>query len=175
MTVVASTVSTLTEEAEALLAVAETALATTDAGVPGLSYISVDPPAFDCCPALIVTVGRVAEASTSPFTPVEESMVRPKIVGMILVTYTITVLRCAANPGANGSLPSPAAMQTVAAETQQDVLALWSGVTNAFKNGDIFDSCLGFHRDPMNPVREQGGCVGWTWDLRAKINGIPNL
>ncbi len=173
MTVTASTVETLTEQAESVLDAAETALAGTVGGIPDLSYISTSPPAYDCCPALIVHVARLSEEFTSPSVPSPASMLRPEITGLILATYQIVVLRCAASLTANG-LPSPSAIQAVSAEVQQDAWALWNGITHAYKDGLIFDNCLGFHRDDLVPVREQGGCVGWEWTLRAVINGIPN-
>lgn len=173
MSVVASTVTTLTEYTEQLLTAAEDALATTSEGVPELSYYTLDDPAYDCCPALIVHVTSLQEALTNPIVPAEATALRPKLGGVILVSYTITVLRCAASPGPNGSLPPVDQMMQVAAQVQQDALALWSGITNAFNNGDIFDRCQGFHRDSLVAVREQGTCVGWAFNLRAMIPGIP--
>ncbi len=174
MTVVASTVDTLYEQAVALLAVAETALADTDAGAPDDAYVTLDEPAYDCCPALIVHVRRLGEEVTSPATPPGSTALRPKIGGVILATYVITVLRCAAQMSLNGDPPSPAAQQAVAATVLADGFALWNGVTHAFNDGDIFDSCYGFHRDDMVPVRDRGGCVGWEWAIRPVIPGIPN-
>lgn len=174
MTITASTVTTLTEYAEQLLTAAENALATTDEGVPPLSYITLDDPAYDCCPALIVHITGLQEALTNPIVPAEATALRPKLGGVILVSYAITVLRCAASPGNNGALPSVSAMMEAAAQVQQDGWALWNGITHAFNDGEIFDRCQGFHRDALVPVREQGGCVGWQFNLRAMIPGIPN-
>lgn len=169
-----STVFTLSEYTDELLEAAALALAGTDEGTPELVYSTASRPAYDCCPALIVYVAQIAEAAVSPGFP-EASAKRTVIAGLINATYLITVLRCAANPGANGSMPSVDSMIDVAHQTQQDVFALWNGLRNAVRDGDIFERCIGVVFDPARPVTEQGGCVGWEITVRAHVPGyVPS-
>lgn len=173
MSVLASDIDTLGVYADALLAVCETALEATEEGAPP-AYLSAAAPAFDCCPALIVHVSRLAEASTSPVGPGEAPARRVTLGSVILVTYVIDILRCAANPKGTNSLPSPTAMTAVAHVVEQDAFAIWNGIRHAVQDGDLFETCLGVHYDGGVPIREQGGCVGWSFTIRASIPGIPN-
>lgn len=170
MSVIESDVSTLGVYADDLLVVCETALAATEEGTPP-SWTSPAPPAFDCCPALIVHVSRLAEAPTAPASPSEQTARRVTLGGVILATYVIDILRCAANPPTSGRLPTPAAITAVAHVVQQDAFAIWNGLRAAVRSGDIFETCQGVHFDGGQPIREQGGCVGWEFIVRAMIPG----
>jgi hypothetical protein len=168
-----STVTTLTEYAHAVLAVAETALATTTAGVPDRSYVSPAAPVFDCCPMLTVHIPAMAEAGTAPVVPVEAPARRGQYGNIILVTYVVTTLRCA--PSIEGNLlPSVVDMEAAAAEVLEDGWAIWNGIRHAVQDGTLFTDCLGVHFDGGRSVSEQGGCVGWQHTIRAQIPGIPN-
>ena len=169
-----STVFTLSEYADELLEASALALAETDEGTPDLVYMTASRPAYDCCPALIVYISEMAEASVSPGFP-EASAKRTVIAGLINATYLITILRCAANPGPNGQMPSTTSMIDVAHQTQQDVWALLNGLRNAVRDGDLFERCIGVVFEPARPVTEQGGCVGWEITVRAHVPGyVPS-
>lgn len=169
----ASDVHTLSDYAQAVLAVCEDSLATTDDGTPDRSYVTAAPPTWDCCPFLSVYVARLAEETTSPVSPLPATAQRGEFGNIILATYVITAVRCAAAPQGT-QLPSIAAMQAVADQVDQDGWALWNGLRHAVANGVIFDNCTGVHFDGGNPIVEQGGCVGWSFNIRASIPGIPN-
>jgi hypothetical protein len=173
MVVVASTIDTLSAYADDLLVVAENVLVDTDEGTPSLSYVTAAAPAFDCCPALMLHISRLAEAPTSPSAPAEATAKRVTMGSIILVSYEIIIIRCAANPDATGT-PNVAEQTAVAHQVQQDGWALWNGLRHAVKNNEIFETCLGVHFDGGLPVREQGACVGWTFTIRASVPGIPN-
>lgn len=169
-----STITTLTDEADALLAVCEAALATTDAGVPDRVFLSPSPPIWDCCPFLNVYVAGLREETTSPISPIAETALRGKFGNVILATYVITAVRCAPVPAGLNGLPSVADIQASAIEVEQDGWALWNGIRHAHADGVIFDRCIGVHFDGGSPIAEQGGCVGWQFQIRASIPGIPN-
>lgn len=170
----ASTVHTLTDYAEQVLLVSGDALATTDSGCPDRVFISPDAPVFDCCPFVNVYVSALREETTSPLSPTETAL-RTKFGSVILATFVISAVRCAANPMSIDNMPTAAAITASAAEVQQDGWALWNGIRDAQQNGLLFDGCIGLHFDGGVPIPEQGGCVGWVFSLRASIPGIPNL
>lgn len=172
MVVVLSTIETLTLYAEDVLSVAETALALTDAGVPDRSYISPAAPTFDCCPALMVYVSGLQEASTSPLSPSEATARRTDFGNIIMATYSLSAIRCAAVPDQHGNPPPAVDIQATAVTVQQDGWTLWNGFRDAIADGEIFDGCLGAHFLGGTPIAEQGGCCGWTFTLRASIPGI---
>ena len=171
MSIVPSTVATLSDYSDAVLEVAIDALNTTTAGAPDRAYVSPAPPAFDCCPALMVHVASLTEEATSPGTP-GGSARRGDFGSIILAGYQIWAIRCA--PVMDGDLlPAPSEIAASALEVQEDGWALWNGLRHAVKNGDIFERCTGVHFDGGVPIPEQGGCVGWTFRIRAMIPGIP--
>jgi hypothetical protein len=167
-----STITSLTELADALLVTASTSLAATTAGTPALSYLSPAPPAFDCCPALIVHVQSMGEEATSPLSPVGATGMRDKYGRIILAQLAITALRCAPPVQSDGSVLT-ADIRASAIEVQEDGWALWNGITCAIKNGVFKDLCSIVHIDRSAVISEQGGCVGWAMILRTEIGGIP--
>lgn len=171
--IIESTVDTLSQYALDVLEVAEEALATTDGGTPDRSYVDAAPPAWDCCPFLNVYVAALAEAPTAPVTPAEATAQRTSFGSIILATYVITAVRCAASIGPD-NLPSVLDLNTVASHVQQDGWALWNGLRHAVACGRLFDTCTGVHFDGGRPINTQGGCVGWVFQIRAMVPGIPN-
>lgn len=174
MTVAVSTISTLTEYAHDVKDVCLLSLAGTIGGIPETAEVTASAPSYDCCPSLYVHISALREAPTSPLGPPEATAMRTKFGNVILVTYVITVIRCAANPSGVNNLPTSAAIEAVAAEVLEDGWALWNGLRHALEDGTIFDGCLGVHFDGGAPVQEQGGCVGWIFTIRASIPGIPH-
>lgn len=172
MVVVPSTLTTLTEYAQAVLLVAENALADTAEGSPVRSYVSPAAPTFDCCPQLTVHVNGLFEAPTSPLSPTEATALRTKFGNVILATYVTTAIRCAPVPNSKGNPPSAEEIGDVAVIVTEDGWALWNGFRNAIACDELFEDCLGVHFDGGVPIREQGGCVGWQFTIRAHIPGI---
>lgn len=167
-----STITSLTTLAQALLTTSYHALQTTTEGAPALRYISPSAPAFDCCPALIVNVTSLSEEATSPLTPAAAPGMRDKYGRIILAGFTITALRCAPPISKNGVVIA-ADIEAVAVIVEEDGWALWNGITCAIKNETWKDLCSIVHLDLSFAIPEQGGCVGWQFNLRAEIGGIP--
>lgn len=173
MSVAPSTIATLSDYADDVLVVAINALNTTTAGAPDRAYVSPAIPTFDCCPALLVNVAALGEANTSPTTPSQAPARRSWWGNIILATYQIWAIRCAPVIE-EGVLPSPSEIAASALEVQEDGWALWNGFRHAILDDEIFTHCLGAHFLGGAPIPEQGGCVGWLFQIRAHIPGIPN-
>lgn len=167
-----STVTSLYDLAEEVLSVAEGCLGTTAAGVPSLSYVSPALPAFDCCPALIVSVAALTEEGTSPQATAMDTGRRASYGRVNLAALTVTALRCAPSMQKDGSVPI-SAIEQAASETLEDGWALWCGFYHAIINGTFEGTCSDVHFDSGRAVIEQGDCVGWTFLFRCQINGIP--
>jgi hypothetical protein len=168
-----SDVTSLSDLAQAVLTTARACLATTAAGVPATYYVAPAAPAFDCCPALIVHVASLTEESTSPLSPVAATGQRTKYGRINLVGIVVTALRCAPKLQADGSVLT-ADIEAVAIEVQEDAWSLWCGFAHAIQCESFLDLCSDVHFDRGVSVAEQGGCVGWTFNFRAELGGIPN-
>ena len=169
-----STITGLTTLTSSLLAVAAAALDDTTAGAPDLVYVSPAAPAFDCCPALIVNVASLSEESTSPLTPPAATGRRSSYGRIALAQLVLSALRCAPRVQQDGSVLT-SDIEAVAVTVQEDAWALWNGVTCAIKNEVFLDLCSDIHIDRAVQIREQGGCVGWEFAIRAELGGIPCL
>lgn len=167
----ASTIGTLGEFADQVLAVAAASLEHTDAGVPPRVYVSpTDPPTFDCCPFLAVSVTSLRERDTEPLTSGGDQK-RNTVGAVNMVTYSVWAVRCAV-PWEPPVAPSVGELAASANEVLQDGWALWNGMRSAIRQGDIFTLCQGARLIGGDPVEEQGGCVGWVFTLEAMIEGI---
>jgi hypothetical protein len=171
---VANTVSSLYDLAAEVLTVSQDCLATTAAGTPAISYVSPATPAFDCCPALIVHVQSLTEETTSPLSPAPATGARAGSFGRInLAQLVVSALRCAPRLQNDGSV-LVADKQAVALEVLEDGWALWCGFAHAIQCGSFQGLCSDVHFDRGQSINEQGGCVGWQFNFRAMIEGIPN-
>jgi hypothetical protein len=166
-------VNGLYELSQLTLTTAVACIATTDSGAPDLQYVSPAQPAFDCCPAVIVHVAALGEENTSPLSATDTGH-RASFGRINLASVVISALRCAPVVQKDGSVLT-ANIQAVAKEVQQDAWALWCGFYHAIKNGTFLGICEDVHFDNRGlSIREQGGCVGWQFTLRAELGGIPN-
>jgi len=167
-----STVTSFYDLAQEVLTVARTCLATTSGGVPDLSYVSPATPAFDCCPALIVSGAALSEESTAPQATAIDSGRKASYGRVNLATMWVTALRCAPEMNADGSV-SIVEVERAAYEVLQDGWALWCGFYHAILNNTFEGKCSDVHFDIGRAVTEQGGCVGWTFVFRSLLEGIP--
>lgn len=174
MSIAVSGIDAINVQALALLDICEEAVAATDGGAITNAYLDASPPAWDCCPALVVVALPIDEDVTSPLTPDPATALRTTAGNVIRVTYSIWALRCAAPMQTNGNPPTPAEKTAVALLVQQDGWALWNGVRHAIANGLFGDTCTGVYFDPVRYVSQEGGCAGVTFQIRAQINGILN-
>lgn len=169
----ASDVGSLYDFSQSVLTVARACLATTQAGTPAVYYVSPGTqPAFDCCPALIVTVAGLSEEGTSPLE-VTATGHRAAFGRLNLVTVVVWALRCAPEMDNKGNVLT-ANIEAVAEAVQEDAWALWCGFYHAVINGTWEGKCEDVHFDRGLPIQEQGGCVGWAFTMRAQLDGIPN-
>lgn len=168
MTVVTSTVHSLTTLTRLVLTTAEACLATTDGGVPARSYFAPDPVTFDCCPMLAVSVMRIGEEATSPFSPPAVTGHRTQFGRINLITYNVVVLRCAPETESADDI------EYVTDLVLQDGWALWCGFYDAIRDGTFKDECSIAHFDFGSAIREQGKCVGWLFRFRVNLDGIPD-
>ena len=173
MTVAVSTVDSTYLLSQQFLDVCETALASTIAGTPDLSYVYPVEPVIDCCPALIVFLSALTEESTSPFTPTAAMGMRAAFGRLNLVTLNAWILRCAPRANADGSI-DVTEIESVAEQVQQDAWALWNGIYHAVRDGTFEDTCSDVHFGPSRPIREQGGCLGWAFTIRAELGGFAS-
>lgn len=172
MAVAVSTVASLNELCHTTLQVSEACLATTVGGVPARSYVSPARPPFDCCPFLAVYAAQIGEETTSPLSPPAATGGRQRYGRINLITLRVLVLRCGVSTDGNG-VANADEIEAVALEVQEDGWALWCGFHNAIQAGDFLDRCSDIHFDFGRPVEERGMCVGWDFQLRADLGGIP--
>jgi len=173
MTVAVSTVNSTYELSQAFLGVCEDALASTAGGIPDLSYIYPVSPPVDCCPALIVWMNSLSEETTSPFSPPAATGHRASFGRLNLVGLTVWILRCSPPINQNGSIDLTEIAYT-AQVVQQDGWALWCGIYDAIRDNRFLDICSAVHFDRSMPLREQGGCLGWSFSIRAELGGIAD-
>ncbi len=157
--------------AEAVLTVAEGCLATTAAGVPDLAYIAPASPAFDCCPALIVSVAALTEEATSPQSTAADTGHRANYGRLNLANLNVIALRCAPEM-VNGAVVV-GEIEEVTRKILEDGWALWCGFYHAIILGTFEGKCSDVHFDIGRAISEQGGCVGWLFQFRALLEGIP--
>ena len=170
MTVVASDVNSTYVLSNQFLALCADLLATTAGGTPDLAYVYPVRPPIDCCPALIVFMERLTEEQTSPLTPPAATGHRAAFGRLNLVTLTVWALRCSPRVNDDGSV-NLLNVLTSAQEVQQDGWALWNGIYRAIRNGDFKDLCADVHFGDARPIAEQGGCCGWSFSIRAELDG----
>jgi len=167
MSVVVSTVESVTTLAREVLAVAEDSLALTAGGIPARSYIAPDPVIMDCCPFLWVSVPRIGEETTSPFSPPAATGHRTQFGRVNLVSFNVVAVRCAPESDNADDI------EYVTDLVLQDGWSLWCGFYDAIRDGRFKDECQNTHFDSGTAVREQGMCVGWLFRFRTELNGIP--
>ncbi len=173
MSAAPSTVATLFDTAAEVLAVAEDALADTVGGTPERSYVAHSEPAFDCCPFLTVHVPGLTEGTTSDGPGSLGASQRTRRGNIIVASFVVLAIRCAPL-SENGKLPSPTAIEVVAEMVLQDGWALWNRLRQAIRDGEIFGLCQEVYFDGGLSVVEQGGCVGWRFNLRASVPGYQS-
>lgn len=167
-----STLQTSFEWAQDLLEVAAAALATTAGGSVERAFVAAGLPALDCCPQLTVHTaghGLLATASPGSLTPGHR-----RTVGSVrYVRFIVTVVRCAPVAKAEGTPPSPQAQAAIAAVVNEDAPAIVDAVAKADAAGILFGgTCREFYYDGATSLDPAGGCVGWTINFRASIEGL---
>jgi hypothetical protein len=152
--------------AQNLLDTSAIILDTTPALAPTSQFLSPSRPAIDC-EFLAVQITRLAEDTTSPLGLTDMKR-RNHFGNIILATFVIYVARCA--PEMVGANPPTDAAKTASALTvQEDGWALWNGIREY--QDSLFDGCLGVYFDGGIPIQEEGGFMGWQFQIRASVEG----
>lgn len=170
MTVTVSDVNSTYVLSNQYLSLCADLLDTTAGGSPDLAYVYPVQPVIDCCPALIVFMPRLTEEQTSPLTPPAATGHRAQFGRVNLVTLTAWVLRCSPRMSDDGSVNVTEVLY-VAQQVQQDGWVLWNGIYHAIRDGVFKSLCEDVHFGEARPIREQGGCLGWEFTIRAELNG----
>lgn len=155
------------------LGAAVDSLALTDAGAPTLQRITPGPPAFDCCPFVSVHGGFLNEAPTGtgeggPLAPAH----RVTLAAQLVYTVVITVVRCVPVPDDDMTPPNAEAEALAARTVNQDMWALWNGLSAALRAGILSERCAGAWREGATAITSTGGCGGWVLTYRVPIDGL---
>lgn len=169
MTVTVSTVSTLFDLAVDFLAACDTALGTTAAGAPSMTYISPGVPTFDyTCDTLAVYVPSLTEESTSPLNPSPSTGWRHRRGRINLAALTVVSARC----GITNTAPTAIQLTAAAKKNYEDGWAIWNVVTQQIKAGTLFGGpCSDVHYDGGLSLTPQAGLVLWQMTVRVEIGG----
>lgn len=163
-----ATVDSLNQLAGELLAVAASAVASTDAGAAAATYLSPGIPSLDReCDTVAVWVAAIGQENTLPRSPSVGQRLR---FGWInLVTFNVLAARCL---GYGKAVPSVAVMNAAAAKVQQDGWALWNAIPAAVIDNDLFGGiCRDVKVLPIQPLTPQGNMGGWTLTVQAGLDG----
>lgn len=166
-----TTVGTVYTFAGELLAVAETALQSTDAGFDGQAYLNPGQPAFDGqCDFVTVWLGTFNLAPDFNFQTGQRFRTGPRVN---LVTWNVTNGRCV-DVGTGQTPPTVTAKDQDAAKHMQDGLALWNYVTQALQDSELFQGvCSQLIIGTMTAYTPQGGMAGWNLTVQGQVDGYP--
>lgn len=171
-----STIDSLGQLLQDLLNVAATALAPTTRGTPEIQYLSPGLPPMDFgCDSLIAFAGGIAEETTTPIAPLPATGHRFARARVNLPTIAVIVSRCwtVEPPVTEDQIPL---LTTDGLQHCQDGWALWNGITQALRDGDLLGGrCDLAHFQPLQPRDPAGGLFGWTFSLRVNLDGIPEV
>jgi hypothetical protein len=136
-------------------------------GAPERSYISPGLPAFDCCDQLTVHTPSILD---SPFSPDSATGRSARSASVITISLVTTITRCI--PG--GTEPD---VLDLVAPTQQiaaDGWALRNHLLGMIRSDELFTICDEVFWDGLRFVNPQGGCAGWTLNLRVQLDGYES-
>lgn len=152
------------------------ALAHTPGGTPARRFVSSGPPPWDCCPQLAVYVAGPDEAPTLPQGPLDQGYRLSKLASVNLITLVAQVIRCVPVVEGEGSVPPAADITAAAAYTNADVWALWNYLPAYHRAGTLFSPVGGEPRetyiDGVAAQVAQGGCSGWAFQVRTRLDGF---
>ena len=142
MSVVVSTVTSLYDLAVDLLDAVVAAMATTDAGAPTRSYVSLGEPAFgpEACDQAAVQVQGLTEGQTSPSIPPEITGQRSRYGRINEATMVAYAVRCVPVSDGNNQIYAPLTVDELngmAQQAYQDGWAIWNYVNYAIRNGTL--------------------------------------
>lgn len=171
-----STASSLYDLAAELLTQSAAILATTPAGAPSVRYVSLGPPAYDCCDQLTVDVGTIAYGPFNSDVVAGDAFARLDQNVVNLVPLNVTHLRCASavpQGGTKITLPQAAKMTVDSQMVYTDGWVLWNGLRGAMRAGTLFapGACRISALGGATPISPQGGCLGYGVTLIVELDG----
>jgi hypothetical protein len=171
-----ATVDDVYDIAVGFLAAAVEGLEHTAEGPPERSFVSYAEPALDCCGQLTVYTSEIREVDVRTRTQFGALSAQDQINrgGAITVTLVVQITRCVSEPrlvGGKPAFPPPDVQQAEAAIIDADGWAVWLGITNSLKHGELKNLCSGAVRLGGTKMPAQGGCAGWIFTYRYPIEG----
>jgi hypothetical protein len=141
-------------------------LAVTPSGWPvnARNYVVPGLLAWDECECGLLAV----EWQTASYTGIFPNPTQPLADGckpFLALQLQVTALRCAPNPGPNGSAPAPAALQDAADVNLDDLEAVLTGTSKGVELLYNTNTILQYALGTAQPTGPQGGCVGVTQQL----------
>lgn len=178
-TVVQSTVSSMFDLANDLLTAVVEAMATTTAGAPATSFVSLGAPAFgEFCSVAAVQVLSLTEEGTTgaPSTAMQPGLrhFRGRVNLIGLVAYAMRCVTISDGGGQPFKMPTDAELTADARQSYEDGWAVWNHVTRRINAGTLFPNsgpCYDTHFDLGRPYTPAGGLGGWEFTLRAELGG----
>lgn len=166
-------VTDLYEKAAAFLHASQQALAFTPSGPPDRAYVSPGQPAIDC-EQLVVWNESLSESQFLAGSGAESRAKAINRGGLAKATIRIQITRCVPLPKTSGgrvTWPTPAELDASALQIDEDGWALWLGLNDALKHGDLHEACSGAERLGAEKMPLQGGFGGWLFSYRIPLEG----
>lgn len=144
---------------------------------PAIQYVSVGPPAADCCGILTVDVGTLTYGPFNADVVAGDAFMRADQPVINLVPLNITHLMCAnAIPQGGTAIRLPAA--TKMTQDSQNVYTtmwtLWNGLRQSFRDGSLFAGfpCRPWLLGGATPISPEGGCLGYGVTVIVSLDGF---
>lgn len=173
----------LQDFAEALLAASVDSLDAIPAFAPGLagspdrSFVSPGEPVADCCELLAVHATALSEAATEPGGLATGR--RFVTARLNHASFVVTIFRCVPTgvESKTGKYTPPltADLEQAASQINADGWALWNGLFNRTRSGDLIGMCSEFFMDGMRALVPSGGCAGWVLGIRVALEGYEEV
>lgn len=178
MSVQVATVTSLYDLAVDLLDAVVSAMATTEAGAPTISYISLGEPAFgpESCDEAIVQINGLTEGQTSPSgNPAEISGQRFRYGSLNEATLTAYAMRCLFVSQQN-QVPyaglTVADLSAASKQAYEDGWAIWNWVKRSVREGNLFGgNCSIVHFVGGTSYTPEAGLGGWRFVCRVALDG----
>lgn len=172
--VVEATLTTWYEYAEEVKTLLEAALAETDAGPVGESWVDWERPALypTECDQLVVSGLNLGQSNT--IGQPSSAGVRHIHGAVNLVGFLVTVARsCAPLPKDNGDLPTPEEKSAAAKEMFDSGFACWTRIYQTAKAKALFEGKgRELYLDGLRALPTNGTLMGFELEFRAEIYGI---
>lgn len=138
-------------------------------GAPDRYFVSVGPPAFDCCDLATVHVSELSEGAAAPIQP------KASIARINHVTLVATFTRCVPTLDSNGEPPSASDLWDSSRQLNADKWAVWNHIYNMINAGDLFDKCCDVIWGSLLTVQPSGGCAGSTLSVTVCFDGYEEI